>query len=123
MRDADPRSDGDLVEAANKGDVAAFESLYYRYRDWVVRLARRFTGNDHDALDVLQDTFSYLLRKLPRLRLSSRMTTFLYPAVKHRALNLRQRRSPGHADESVLNAIPTAVELLMISGLIAYYCG
>jgi RNA polymerase sigma-70 factor (ECF subfamily) len=82
----DPRDDGALIAAINRGDPAAFEALYYRYRDWVARLARRFTGNEADALDVLQDTFAYLLTKFPGFRLTARMTTFLYPVVKHLAL-------------------------------------
>ena len=97
---ADRRSDGELVEAAAGGDVDAFEALYMRHRDWVVRLARRFTGSEHDSLDVLQDTFAYLLGKLPGLRLTARMTTFLYPVVKHlsvTALRRRRRHAPAEA--------------------------
>jgi DNA-directed RNA polymerase specialized sigma24 family protein len=51
-----------LVAALNGGDGSAFDAIYYRYRDWVVRLAQRFTGNSEDALDVLQEAFSYLFR-------------------------------------------------------------
>ena len=90
MAEPDPRSDEALARAANGGDEAAFESLYRRHRDWVVALAYRLTGSHADALDVLQDTFAYLLGKLPRLRLSASMTTFLYPVVKH--LSIRARR-------------------------------
>jgi RNA polymerase sigma-70 factor (ECF subfamily) len=49
--------DEELVERMNGGDAEAFEVLYRRYRDWVHRLAWRFTGNQEDALDVLQETF------------------------------------------------------------------
>ena len=82
------------LQRAGAGDPDAFEALYHRYRDWVHRLAWRFTGNQQDALDVLQETFLYLLKKLPDLRLTASMTTFLYPVVKHLSLNLRRRRSP-----------------------------
>ena len=88
-------SDEELLEQAKKGDAEAFETLYRRHRDWVYRLAWRFTGNEADALDVLQETFAYLLRKLPGLRLTAAMTTFLYPVVKHLSLNLRRKRTPG----------------------------
>lgn len=92
MRDScpsDPRSDEELIAAANRGEVAAFEALYHRYRDWVLRHAYRWTGNRDEALDVLQETFAYLLRKMPGFRLTSKMTSFLYPAVKHLALRMR----------------------------------
>lgn len=84
------RTDAELIEACQRGDARAFETLYRRHRDWVVSLAFRFCGNHDDALDVLQETFHYLLRKLPGLRLSAKLTTFLYPAVKHRAIDRRR---------------------------------
>jgi len=100
------QSDRELIDAINAGDADAFERLYRRYRDWVYRLAWRFTANHEDALDVLQETFTYLLRKFPGFALTASMTTFLYPAVKHIALNLRERRSPGHVGDDVLESLP-----------------
>jgi RNA polymerase sigma-70 factor (ECF subfamily) len=85
------QSDGELIAMANKGDHQAFEALYYRYRDWVHRLAWRFTGSSDQALDVLQETFFYLLRKFPGFELSCSMTTFLYPVVKHVSLAMRRK--------------------------------
>ena len=46
----DHLSDQQLVDAINGGDTRAFDALYFRYRDWVVRLATRFTGNPDDAV-------------------------------------------------------------------------
>src|SRR3954452_11277962 len=89
----DPRSDAELVRAVNAGDPAAFDSLYFRYRDWIVRLARRFTGNDDDALDVLQETFSYVFRKFPGFVLTASMTTFRYPVVKNLSIAARRKRT------------------------------
>ena len=88
----DPRTDQQLIAAINAGDAAAFDALYYRYRDRVLRLAVRFTGNHDDALDVLQETFAYLFRKFPGFVLTSRMTTFLYPAVRNLSLAARRKR-------------------------------
>jgi len=80
------------VRAINARDPAAFDALYYRYRDWVVRLARRFTGHDDDALDVLQDAFGYVFRKFPGFELTASMTTFLYPVVKNLSIAARRKR-------------------------------
>mgnify|MGYP001124051955 CR=1 FL=1 len=99
------RADDELVERANRGDAEAFEALYHRYRDWVYRLAWRFTGNQADALDVVQETFTYVLKKFPGFRLTASMTTFLYPVVRHVSLNLRRRRG-APADERLLTGIP-----------------
>ena len=54
----DPRSDAQLLADYAAGDVSAFEALYHRHRDWVARLARRFTNHDTDTLDVMQETFA-----------------------------------------------------------------
>jgi RNA polymerase sigma-70 factor (ECF subfamily) len=88
----DPRSDQQLIAAINSGDASGFDALYYRYRERVMRLAVRFTGNHADALDVLQETFAYLYRKFPGFVLTAQMTTFLYPVVRHLSLALRRKR-------------------------------
>ncbi len=87
--DAPP--DADLVARAAAGDADAFEVLYRRHRDWAAGLAFRFTGDHDAALDVMQETFLYFLRKLPTLRLEARLTTFLYPVVKHLARDARAK--------------------------------
>jgi RNA polymerase sigma-70 factor (ECF subfamily) len=100
------KSDEQLIASANNGDAEAFDALYYRYRDWVYRLAWRFTGNHQDALDVLQETFIYLLKKFPGFELTASMTTFLYPVVKHISLAGRRRSRRFASDEEVLSRIP-----------------
>lgn len=93
----DARSDDELVRAIDGGDIGAFEVLYRRHRDWVVRRARHLCGQESDALDVLQETFAYLLGKFPGFRLRSRMTTFLHPVIRHLSLDAiaRRRRHQG----------------------------
>jgi RNA polymerase sigma-70 factor (ECF subfamily) len=99
-------SDEELIALANEGDSQAFEKLYYRYRDWVYQLAWRFTGSREDALDVLQETFTYLLKRLPTLRLTARMTTFLYPAVRHLSLSIRRENLRHVSDDEFLSEPP-----------------
>jgi RNA polymerase sigma-70 factor (ECF subfamily) len=103
---ADPRSDADLVAALNAGDASAFDALYFRYRDRVLRLAFRFTANDADAQDVLQETFAYLYRKFPGFRLSAGMTTFLFPVVRNLSLAARRKRRRFGSDDDALAILP-----------------
>jgi hypothetical protein len=86
-RDLDGRS-VELVAAINDGDPTAFEVLYFRYRDWVAALAFRFTGDEHAALDVLQETILYVLRKLPGFGPSDDPSRPLYASGFHRACSL-----------------------------------
>lgn len=105
----DNRTDLQLVDALNKGDRSAFDVLYFRHRDWVMRLAMRFTGNHDDSLDVLQETFSYLVRKFPGFVLTAALTTFLYPAVKNFSIAARRKRQRVVNDnQDVLSLIPDA---------------
>jgi RNA polymerase sigma-70 factor (ECF subfamily) len=101
-------SDQQLIEWINKGDSDAFETLYYRHRDWVYNLAWRTTGSWQDSLDVLQETFTYLLNKLPGLKLTASMTTFLYPVVRHIASNIRQKNRRFTSGEEKLDEIPVS---------------
>lgn len=100
--------DQQLVDALNRGDVRAFDALYHRYRDWVVRLAVRFTGHEDDALDVLQETFSYVFRKFPGFRLTASMTTFLYPVVKNLSIAARRKRTRMASTDAMETPDPAA---------------
>jgi RNA polymerase sigma-70 factor (ECF subfamily) len=105
-------SDQELIRLINEGDTDAFEVLYQRYKDWVFRLAWRFTGNQQDVLDVLQETFIYLLGKFPGFDLTASMTTFLYPVVKNISLTIRSKSRRFISDEEILSEItvPTSNE-------------
>ena len=106
-RAPDPRCDLDLIAALNAGDSSAFDVLYYRYRDRILRLAYRFTANHADAQDVLQEVFSYLYKKFPGFRLTASMTTFLYPVVRNLSLELiRKRRTATTTSADVLADMP-----------------
>ena len=129
-RKRDPRSDATLVGICNEGDARAaadaFEALYRRHRDFVLRVALRFAPDVDSALDVLQDTFVQLLRRFPPsgegLRLTAKMTTFLYPIARNAAISA-QRKASGLpvADEVAPDDLPAppALETDGIGGLLA----
>ena len=96
----DAPTDQQLIAAINTGDADAFEPLYLRYRDWTVALAHRFTGDESLALDVMQETFLYLLKKFPGFHLTAQMKTFLYPAVKNLSIAARHKASRVQSTEA-----------------------
>lgn len=106
--EAGRQSDLDLVEAINNGDQNAFAVLYERYKDWVVSLSFRFNPNHDDALDVLQETFAYLVRKFPGFELTAQMTTFLYPAVRNLSIAARKKRQRATSSDEDLDLFPQA---------------
>lgn len=102
-------SDNDLVETCNHGGATAaaqaFGTLYQRHKAYVVRVALRYVTDNDMALDVLQETFTYLLRKFPPtgegLTLKSQLTTFLYPVAKNTAISMMRKanRFPAVGDQ------------------------
>lgn len=60
-------------------------------------LAWRFSADREIALDVLQDSFLYLLGKFPGFVLRAQMKTVLYPVVRHLSIAAasRARWNPG----------------------------
>ena len=51
------RSDEELVDAFIEGDNKAFSTIVERHRTRLTTVARRYTRNDHDAQDVVQEAF------------------------------------------------------------------
>jgi RNA polymerase sigma-70 factor, ECF subfamily len=105
------RTDVELVAAINRGDAGAFDVLYWRYRDWVLGLAFRLTGDNDAALDVMQETFLYFLKKFPGFRLTAQLKTFLYPAVRNLSIAARRKASryqatPGEMEQIAQTAAP-----------------
>ncbi len=86
-----------LVQAAQDGDLDAFEALVRRYQPAVYRVALRMLGSEADAQDATQETFLRAWRALPRFRHDSALTTWLYRIVTRRCLHLIAARRPTDA--------------------------
>lgn len=97
------------MRSANAGGsrgADAFEALYRRHRTWVVNTAYRFTQDRDTALDVMQDVFIYLLGKFPGFVLTAKLTTFLYPVIKHTALQARRKAGRFVGTDGALSELP-----------------
>lgn len=95
-------SDKELVELVRTGDDDAFTQLYHRHKGWVFSLAWRFCRSQDLALDVLQETFIYLLKRIPTLELTVELRGFLYPAVRHISINICKVSRRYQSSEQVL---------------------
>jgi len=96
----DDRTDAQLVRSAGQGDAEAFAALYHRHKQFAMAIAWRYVRDREAAADIVQDAFVYLIRKLPTLTLTARMTTYLYPVVKNIALTSKRRRPMQRLGES-----------------------
>lgn len=83
-----------LVEAAKKGDIAAFEELVKRYDRNVFRIAQHITQNREDAEDVVQDAFLKAYGNLGQFQGQSKFYTWLVRIAVNEALMKLRRRRP-----------------------------
>jgi len=83
-----------LVQAAKRGDITAFEQLVKRYDRNVFRIAQHITQNREDAEDVVQDAFLKAYQNLGQFQGNSKFYTWLVRiAVNEALMKLRKRKS------------------------------
>lgn len=93
--------DAELVAACRTPDQdgfhPAFEALFERYRDRTYAIAFRVVGNANDALDVVQESFALLFRKISSFRGDSLFSTWLFRIVTNCSIDHRRRNRPGRS--------------------------
>lgn len=85
-------TDAQLVAAYVAGDADAFGEIVARHGTRMLWIARRYTSNDHDAHDVLQDALLRASQNLHRFRCEARLTTWLHRLVANSGYDFTQRR-------------------------------
>src|SRR5258708_5708025 len=86
-------TDVELVEIFKAGSIDAFEELISRYESKVFNLAMRFTRNQEDAEEVLQDVFATIYKKIDGFQGKSAFSSWLYRIIVNAAfMKLRKRR-------------------------------
>lgn len=76
-----------LVLRLKEGDERAFAEAFQLYRDFVYRLAVKLLNDKAEALDVTQEVFVTLFRKVGAFRGDSQLKTWLYRVAINQATN------------------------------------
>ena len=79
-----------LIERCLAGDDGAFDQLVQRYQDMVFNLSYRLLGSYEESVDISQEVFLQVYRKLGSFRRDASLRTWIYRIVINRAKN-RQR--------------------------------
>jgi RNA polymerase sigma-70 factor, ECF subfamily len=89
-----PSVDADLplVRRARDGDYAAFETLVTRYEGKIYALAKRIVREEHDAEEVVQETFLSVLEHLAVFREDASFRTWLLRIATNAALKLLRKK-------------------------------
>ncbi len=91
--------EAELIGAACSGDREAFDELVRRTFVDTFTLARRLTGNEEDARDVVQDAYLRAWKGIGKFRGDAQFSTWLYritanAASTHMHKRRRQRAEP-----------------------------
>jgi RNA polymerase sigma-70 factor, ECF subfamily len=88
-------SDARDIERARTGDPEGFRALVERHSRAVFRLAYRMTGNEHDAEDVVQETFLRAYRRLDQFESRSQFSSWLYRIAANCSFDVLRGRARG----------------------------
>ncbi len=93
----------ELVRRAQEGDRDAFGRLVEQFQPTVHAIALRRLGNTSEAIELTQDVFLHILRRIHQLREPERFAGWLRQVAVRMAINRATRRvAPSTVDTGVL---------------------
>lgn len=81
-------SDNELIELVIDDDKTAFAEIYKRYWGILFQHARKMLQDDDAAKDIVQDVFTTLWARRNDLDLRSKLSSYLYGAIRYQVFNL-----------------------------------
>ena len=99
--------EAELIGAAQRGDRGAFDELVRRTFVDTFTLARRLTGNEEDARDVVQEAYLRAWRAIGKFRGEAQFSTWMYRITANAAAtHVRKRKR--HRTESIEDVVEPA---------------
>jgi RNA polymerase sigma-70 factor (ECF subfamily) len=91
LRDPDAELVTACMQPGEEGFEQAFEGLFRKYHERVYAIAFRITGSAVDAMDVVQDSFALVFRKMSSFRGGSLFSTWLFRIVVNCSIDHRRK--------------------------------
>ncbi len=79
----EPRADADLIARLRRGEAAAFDEAYARYRDRIFSFLWRLAGRRDVAEDLFQETWLKLARSATSLRDDTELGAWLFAVARN----------------------------------------
>ena len=90
-------TDNELIQAAQRGDMVAFEQLVFRHDKQVLSIAARYVTSAEDAKDIYQEVFIRVYRGLRKFRYRSEFATWLHRITTNVCLTHRTKQKKKHS--------------------------
>lgn len=88
------KSDQQLIEKALNGNKKAWMNLLKRYEKPIYNYGIRMTGNNDDALDLMQEVFVSVFRNLSNYRGDGSFKGWLFKIAHYRCIEFYRRKRP-----------------------------
>lgn len=92
LREAE--EDRELIEAARRGENAAFRTLVEKHQRRAFAIALAHVRDEHDAHEIVQEAFLRVYRGIPSFNGGSTFFTWLYRIVTNLAIDLKRKPGP-----------------------------
>ena len=99
-------ADFELVQRAAKGDIAAFEEIYWGHHRVVYLTCLKIIKDPSHAEDLTQQVFVNLYRKMESFRGEAKLSTWLHRTAVNQALMLIRSQRSMKEDISETGEIP-----------------
>ena len=80
-----------LVSQLREGSEAAYRTLVRQYQDRVFKIAFAITLDHDESLDICQEVFLQVFRKIDTFKADARLSTWLHRIAVNQALNWKRR--------------------------------
>ncbi|GGH69902.1 RNA polymerase sigma-70 factor (ECF subfamily) [Filimonas zeae] len=80
-------TDNALMEYTSRGNKEAYEALFLRHWQNLFNIAYRKTGNNQDALDIVQELFIYIWEKRESIHITGNVAAYLTVSLRNRIVN------------------------------------
>ena len=81
-----------LVGAALNGSARAWEKVVRRYEGRIYNQGLRLTGNNSDAMDLMQEVFLGVYRNLHRFRGDAKFSSWIFRIAHNKAIDMNRRK-------------------------------
>ncbi|MGL1885012.1 MAG: RNA polymerase sigma factor [Reichenbachiella sp.] len=90
------------------GDMASFETLVNKYKDYAFTLANRVLNNSDDAEEVAHDSFLKVLKSIDQFKEESKFTTWFYRIVVNMAISRTRKKKLDTSDIDAYSTLNVA---------------